>query len=116
MALLTHPAFGHPALARIRNALRSRVVLGVGYGVAAVLTGVAIVLAASPPETGPLGPASELILTVLGFNLILIIALMIAVVLRILELLDARSQDAGTRSGHVHGPHGTFRRGARYSV
>src|SRR5688500_12021402 len=97
MALLTHPAFGHPVLARIRNALRSRVVLGVGYGIAAVLTGVAIVLAASPPETGPLGPASELILTVLGFNLILIIALMIAVLMRILELLDARSQDAGAR-------------------
>lgn len=97
MALLTHPAFGHPVLARIRNALRSRVVLGVGYGIAAVLTGVAIVLAASPPETGPLGPASQLILTVLGLNLILIIALMIAVLLRILELLDARSQDAGAR-------------------
>ncbi|TAJ73340.1 MAG: PAS domain-containing sensor histidine kinase [Phenylobacterium sp.] len=81
----------------MRNALRSRVVLGVGYGIAAVLTGVAIVLAASPPEKGPLGPASQLILTVLGLNLILIIGLMIAVVLRIIELLDARSRDAGAR-------------------
>ena len=35
MALLAHPAFRHPALARIRNTLQSRVVLGVGYGVAA---------------------------------------------------------------------------------
>ncbi|MBU1377963.1 MAG: PAS domain-containing sensor histidine kinase [Alphaproteobacteria bacterium] len=97
MALLTHPAFRHPALARIRTAFRSRAVLGVGYGIAATLTGVAILLAASPPEKGPLGPASELILAVLGFNLILIIALMIAVALRIFELLDARSRDAGAR-------------------
>lgn len=97
MALLAHPAFGHPALARVRDALRSRVVLGVGYGIAATLTGVAIVLAASPPEKGPLGPASELILTVLGLNLILIIGLILAVSLRIFELLEARSRDAGAR-------------------
>jgi len=97
MALLAHPAFGHPVLTRIRDALRSRVLLGVGYGVAAGLTGLAILLAASPPEKGPLGPASELILTVLGLNLILILGLVIAVSLRILALLEARSSDAGAR-------------------
>ncbi|RAK68906.1 sensor histidine kinase [Phenylobacterium kunshanense] len=97
MALLAHPVFRHPALARIRSALQSRVVLGVGYGVAAGLTGLAILLAASPPETGPLGPASQLILTLLGLNLILILGLMTVVGLRVFELLKARSSDAGAR-------------------
>ncbi|WP_296598925.1 PAS domain-containing sensor histidine kinase [Phenylobacterium sp.] len=97
MALLTHPAFRHPVLGRIRSALQSRVVLGVGYGVAAALTGLAILLAASPPEKGPLGPASQLILTVLGLNLVLIVGLLAAVSLRLLELLKARSHDAGAR-------------------
>src|SRR3989344_3382592 len=97
MALLPHPAFRHPALGRIRAALQSRVVLGDGYSVAAGLTGLAILLAASPPAKGPLGPASQLILTVLGFNLVLILGLIAAVSLRILELLRARSHDAGAR-------------------
>jgi two-component system nitrogen regulation sensor histidine kinase NtrY len=97
MALLTHPAFGHPVFARARNALRSRVVLGIGYGVASGLTGLAILLAASPPSEGPLGPISRVILTVLGLNLVLILGLVAAVSLRILELLNARSSDAGAR-------------------
>ena len=97
MALLAHPAFGHPVLARVRNALQSRVVLGVGYGVASGLTGLAILLAASPPEKGPLGPASQLILTLLGLNLILILGLIATVSLRIWSLLEARSRDAGAR-------------------
>ncbi|MBI1198181.1 MAG: HAMP domain-containing protein [Phenylobacterium sp.] len=97
MALLAHPAFGHPILARVRAALRSRLVLGVGYGVAAGLTGLAILLAASPPAKGPLGPTSQLILTVLGLNLVLILGLITSVTLRILELLDARAADAGAR-------------------
>jgi two-component system nitrogen regulation sensor histidine kinase NtrY len=82
---------------RIGRALRSRGVLGGGYGVAAVLTGVAILLAASPPTTGPLGPASQLILTVLGLNLILILLLVLAVALRFGALLTARDSDAGAR-------------------
>jgi len=97
MALLAHPAFGHPVLARIRSALQSRVVLGVGYGVASALTILAILLAASPPEKGPLGPASQLILTVLGFNLLIILGLILAIALRVMDLLRARSHDAGAR-------------------
>ena len=98
MALLVdHPAFDHPALIRLRRALQSRVTLGVGYGVAAVLTGFAILLAASPPETGPLGPASTLILTVLSLNLILILAITGIVALRFAALLNARASDAGAR-------------------
>lgn len=87
----------HPALGRIRAALRSRIVLGVGYGVAAALTILAILLAASPPEEGPVGPLSRLILAVLGFNLLIILGLLAAVALRLSELLRARSHDAGAR-------------------
>ncbi|WP_293377989.1 PAS domain-containing sensor histidine kinase [Phenylobacterium sp.] len=79
------------------QALQSRVLLGCGYGLAALLTGVAILLAASPPSTGPLGPASDLILTVLGFNLVLIAALTLVVFLRFAALLEARERDAGAR-------------------
>ncbi len=75
----------------------SRYVIAVGYVVAAVLTAVAIFLAAAPPETGPLGPASHLILTLLGLNLVLILGLVALTALRLLVLLRARSQDAGAR-------------------
>ena len=97
MPLSAQSVLEHPVVARLRSALRSRLVLGVGYGVAAALTGLAILLAAAPPETGPLGPASQLILTVLGLNLVLIVGLVAAVSLRVLELLRARSHDAGAR-------------------
>jgi len=82
---------------RIWQAMQSRLVLGVGYGSAAALTGLAILLAASPPSTGPLGPASELILTVLGFNLVLILTLTLVVFLRFSALLKARDRDPGAR-------------------
>ncbi|MGZ6040026.1 MAG: ATP-binding protein [Phenylobacterium sp.] len=82
---------------RIWQAVQSRGVLGLGYGLAALLTGVAILLAASPPSTGPLGPASQHILTVLGFNLILILALTLIVFLRFAALVNARERDAGAR-------------------
>ena len=82
---------------RVWQAVQSRGVLGAGYGLAALLTGVAILLAASPPSTGPLGPASQHILTVLGFNLILILALTLIVFLRFFALVNARERDAGAR-------------------
>ncbi len=82
---------------RVWRTLQSRAVLGAGYGVATLLTGVAILLAASPPSKGPLGPASELILAVLGFNLVLILGLTLVVALRFGELLDARDRDPGAR-------------------
>jgi two-component system nitrogen regulation sensor histidine kinase NtrY len=88
---------GGIAADRFRRAVRSRVVLGGAYGLAAGLTGLAILLAASPPETGPIGPASQLILTVLGFNLVLILALSSVVALRFAELMRARDSDAGAR-------------------
>src|SRR5687768_4518051 len=97
MALLTHPALQHPALARVRETLQSRLVLGIGFGIASALTLLSIVLAAFPPVQGPLGPAGRTILTLLWLNMILIAVLVASVALRIFELLDARSQDAGAR-------------------
>jgi two-component system nitrogen regulation sensor histidine kinase NtrY len=82
---------------RVWRAMQSRLALGVSYGLAAALTALAILLAASPPSTGSLGPASQLILTVLGFNLILILALTLLVVRRFLALVDARDRDPGAR-------------------
>ncbi|WP_374570596.1 ATP-binding protein [Phenylobacterium sp.] len=79
------------------RALQSRYVVGGGYAFAAILTAIAILMAASPPETGPLGPASHLILTILGFNLILILGLAALTVLRLRDLLRARARDAGAR-------------------
>ncbi len=97
MVLDIRQRFADAGAGRVWQAMQSRVVLGVGYGVAAVLTAVAILLAASPPSTGPLGPASQSILTVLGFNLILILALTLVVIRRFWALLDARDVDAGAR-------------------
>jgi two-component system nitrogen regulation sensor histidine kinase NtrY len=85
-----------PATAFSR-ALHSPYVLGGGYALAFILAAVAIFLAASPPETGPLGPASNIILTLLGVNLVLILALLAIVTLRLLALRSARSNDAGAR-------------------
>jgi two-component system nitrogen regulation sensor histidine kinase NtrY len=97
MALSISPLISGARAGRLWRSLQSRVVLGCGYGLAALLTGLAILLAASPPETGPLGPTSELILTVLGFNLILILALTSVVSFRFAALLKARESDAGAR-------------------
>ncbi|MBS0360525.1 MAG: PAS domain-containing sensor histidine kinase [Proteobacteria bacterium] len=97
MALGVRQLMASAGARRVWGALQSRAVLGVGYGVAAVLTGLAILLAASPPSTGPLGPASDLILTVLGLNMALILALTTVVFLRLAALLDARERDAGAR-------------------
>ncbi|WP_436012137.1 ATP-binding protein [Phenylobacterium sp. LjRoot219] len=77
--------------------LRSRVALGIGYGTAVVLTALSVMLAASPPTSGPVGPASRLILTVLGFNLVLILALATVVALQFVGLMNARASDAGAR-------------------
>jgi two-component system nitrogen regulation sensor histidine kinase NtrY len=79
------------------RALRARHVLTVGFILATLLTGVTILLAASPPATGPLGPTSSVILTLLAFDLVLITALAAIVGLRFLSLLAARSRDAGAR-------------------
>ena len=97
MVLDIRQRFTTAAAGRVWRALQSRLVLNVGYGIAAVLTAVAILLAASPPSTGPLGPASQSILAVLGFNLILILGLTLVVIRRFWALIEARDADAGAR-------------------
>ena len=97
MAFDVRQWFAGAGATRVWQAMQSRVVLGCGYGLAAALTSLAILLAASPPSTGPLGPTSDLILTVLGFNLILILALTLVVFMRFAALFDARERDAGAR-------------------
>jgi two-component system nitrogen regulation sensor histidine kinase NtrY len=97
MSLLPQSLRDSPGVERLRQVLRSRVVLGCAYGLAATLTGIAIFLAARPPERGPLGPASDLVLTVLALNLVLILALTGVVALRFFALFNARYSDAGAR-------------------
>ncbi|OXE36128.1 MAG: PAS domain-containing sensor histidine kinase [Phenylobacterium zucineum] len=83
--------------ARVWQLVRARYALAGAYSLALVLTAIAILLAASPPGTGPLAPASRNILVILGLNLVLIFFLAATVGIRLLELLDAQSRDAGAR-------------------
>ncbi|MGR4865010.1 ATP-binding protein [Caulobacter sp. LARHSG274] len=80
-----------------RGLLRSRYTLGVAYGFAVALTATAVGLASSPPATGPIGPATTIILAVLGFNLALILCVAGIVGWRLVDLVDARASDAGAR-------------------
>ncbi|EJL32354.1 signal transduction histidine kinase involved in nitrogen fixation and metabolism regulation [Caulobacter sp. AP07] len=80
-----------------RGLLRSRYTLGVAYGVAVALTATAVGLASSPPTTGPIGPATTVILVVLGLNLALILCIAGVVGWGLLDLVDARASDAGAR-------------------
>ncbi|GGL14469.1 MULTISPECIES: sensor histidine kinase NtrY-like [Caulobacter] len=80
-----------------RELLRSRFTLGGAYGLAIALTATAVFLASSPPATGPIGPATTVILVVLGFNLALILCIAGIVGWRLLDLVDARASDAGAR-------------------
>ncbi|MFI4975817.1 MAG: ATP-binding protein [Caulobacterales bacterium] len=77
--------------------VESRPVLAVGYAASAALTAAAVGLGASPTLSGPLGPASPLVMTLLGLNLALILALSALVGWRIVRLLDAQDSDAGAR-------------------
>ncbi|HKR87096.1 MAG TPA: PAS domain-containing sensor histidine kinase [Phenylobacterium sp.] len=97
MSWLVDHIRGNPTIQRIWRVLQARVVLGAGYGIAIALTAISIMLAASPPASGPIGPASQLILTMLGFNLVLILALSAVVALQFVGLVKARASDAGAR-------------------
>ncbi|WP_091739556.1 sensor histidine kinase NtrY-like [Phenylobacterium immobile] len=94
--VLTADSLRGAATQRLWRIAQSRAVLGCGYGLAAILTGAAILLAAAPPEKGPLGPASAQILAVLTFNLVLILGLSALVGLQLLRLVHDRA-DAAAR-------------------
>ena len=88
-----------PRFSRVwwREILRSRYVIGGAYALAVILTVTGVALASSPPKSGPISPASTAILIVLGFNLVLILAIAAVVGLRLFEMIDARANDAGAR-------------------
>ena len=80
-----------------RGRLNSRYSLGLGYGLAALLTAVAVWMASSAPVTGPVGPRSQAILIILGLNFGLILALAASVGWRVFRLMVAQRRDAGAR-------------------
>jgi len=80
-----------------RRLIESRYVVGGGYVVAALLTITGALLVSSPPAVGPIGPAVQAMLVVLGLNLILILGLAALVTLRVFRLLRERESDAGAR-------------------
>jgi len=75
----------------------SRLLMGGMYGLAFALTGLSVALGSSPSLTGPLGPASPLVLTLLFLGFILIAILAVLLFGRMLRLLRAQSSDAGAR-------------------
>ena len=78
-------------IGRLRTGL-----FGLGWGVAAAVTALAVYLA-STPGAGPVGPASTRVLVILGVNLLLIAALLAGAGWRVLKLVWERSRNAGAR-------------------
>ncbi|HTX47834.1 MAG TPA: PAS domain-containing sensor histidine kinase [Caulobacteraceae bacterium] len=77
--------------------LDSAAVIGLGYAVSGVLTAAAIGLGSSPSLSGPLGPASELVTSLLWADLILMMGLGALIVRRTLRLVSLRADDPGAR-------------------
>jgi two-component system nitrogen regulation sensor histidine kinase NtrY len=77
--------------------MESRPLIGAGYAVSAALTATAVGLGSSPTLSGPMGPASPLVLTLLGVNLVLILALGVVIGRRLLRLVAERGENAGAR-------------------
>ena len=84
-------------LARLRRRLTSRWSLGGAYALACILTGVAVWMASSAPIAGLAERRSLIILTLLGVNLAIILALVAAVSWRFLRLVAVQHRDAGAR-------------------
>ncbi len=80
-----------------RERLTSRYALGVGYALAALLTGVAVWMASRAPVNGPVGPPSRTILILLGVNLVLILALAANAGWSVFRLILDQRRDAGAR-------------------
>ena len=91
------PSRSPAVLARVRERLASRWVLGGGYALACFLTAVAVWMASSAPVAGLAGQRSGVILAILGVNLVLILALVASVGWRFLSLVTAQRRDAGAR-------------------
>ena len=80
-----------------RGLLASRTLMGGCYIAAVAFTALAVFLATSPTLTGPMGPASPAVLTLLGLGFVAIAAPAAGLGWRLIGLLQARSRDAGAR-------------------
>ena len=85
------------AEAPLRGVLASPSLMGGCYAVAAALTAIAVFIGATPTLTGPLGPASPVVLTLLGLGLAALAAPAAGLAWRIFSLLRVRSRDPGAR-------------------
>ena len=92
-----HPVNGRLAHAAWREVLGSRLVMGIGYALAAALTIASVALGSSPSLVGALGPASPSVLALLVLDLLLLSALGAILGFRVLRLIGARSTDPGAR-------------------
>ncbi|HEY3796908.1 MAG TPA: PAS domain-containing sensor histidine kinase [Caulobacteraceae bacterium] len=86
-------AFGPGWLER----LESRAVIGSGYALSLALTAAAVGLGASPTLTGPLGPASPLVLTLLWTNFGLLVVLAALIAQSVVRMTREQGGDAGAR-------------------
>ena len=80
-----------------RELLGSRLVMGGGYALAALLTAASVVLGSSPTLVGPLGPASPLVLGFMAVGFVLLAALAAMLGFRVLRLIGARRSDPGAQ-------------------
>ena len=74
-----------------------RSLFGLGWGLAALLTGLSVYLASSAPGAGPTGSVNRTVLIILGVNLALILLLCAAAGRQVLQLMFERAHDAGAR-------------------
>ena len=77
--------------------LEARPFLAVGLVISVCLVAAAFGLGSSPSLAGPLGPASPLVLTLLGVNFVLIVGLGALVAWRVVRLASEQTGDAGAR-------------------
>src|SRR5438552_753904 len=95
--MASEPTLSVPIPPPWRRAVDSRLVLGICYTLAAILTALAVALGSSPSLSGPLGPASPVVLTLLGIGFVLISGLAAIMGWRVWSLVTAQSSDAGAR-------------------
>jgi len=79
------------------SGVQARPLVVAAYGLSGLLTVTAVMLGSSPSLSGPLGPASPLVLALLAVNFVLIIALAIPTGRRVLHLAGRQTGDAGAR-------------------
>jgi two-component system nitrogen regulation sensor histidine kinase NtrY len=86
-----------PAEGRTASPLWGPGLFGIGWGLAAALTGLAVYMTSSAPTAGAVGPVNGSVLILLGLNLALILFLCASASRRLLSLVFERARDAGAR-------------------